>query len=69
MAYLSITASAPGVLADFVASALNRQAMLWGTSPSATELEAVVMGWLRCLLGLPKAFEGVRTRHGYAVTP
>ena len=47
MAYFSITASAPGVLADFIASALNQQAMLWRTSPSATELEAVVMGWLR----------------------
>ena len=59
MAYFAITASAPGVLADFVASALNQQAMLWRTSPSATELEAVVMGWLRGLIGLPDAFEGV----------
>jgi hypothetical protein len=33
--------------------------MLWRTSPSATELEAVVMGWLRRLIGLPDAFEGV----------
>ncbi|MGE5199911.1 MAG: pyridoxal phosphate-dependent decarboxylase family protein, partial [Rhodospirillaceae bacterium] len=59
MAYFSITASAPGVLADFIASALNQQAMLWRTSPSATELEAVVMGWLRRLIGLPDTFEGV----------
>ena len=59
MAYFSITASAPGVLADFVASALNQQAMLWRTSPSATELEEVVMGWLRQLIGLPNAFEGI----------
>jgi aromatic-L-amino-acid decarboxylase len=59
MAYFSITASAPGVLADFIASALNQQAMLWRTSPSATELEAVVMGWLRLLIGLPDTFEGV----------
>jgi len=59
MAYFSITASGPGVLADFVASALNQQAMLWRTSPSATELEEVVMGWLRQLIGLPDTFEGV----------
>jgi aromatic-L-amino-acid decarboxylase len=59
MAYFAITGSAPGVLADFLASALNQQAMLWRTSPSATELEAVVMGWLRRLIGLPDAFEGV----------
>jgi aromatic-L-amino-acid decarboxylase len=59
MAYFAITGSAPGVLADFIASALNQQAMLWRTSPSATELEAVVMGWLRRLIGLPESFEGV----------
>ena len=58
-AYFAITASAPGVLADFLASALNQQAMLWRTSPAATELEGVSLGWLRTLLGLPDAFEGV----------
>ena len=35
------------------------QAMLWRTSPAATELEEVALGWLRQLLGLPDAFEGV----------
>ena len=35
------------------------QAMLWRTSPAATELEEVALGWLRRLLGLPDAFEGV----------
>jgi aromatic-L-amino-acid/L-tryptophan decarboxylase len=59
MAYFATSASAPGVLADFIASALNQQAMLWRTSPSATELEAVAMGWLRRLIGLPDSFEGV----------
>src|SRR5206468_6534008 len=37
----------------------NQQAMLWRTSPAATELEAVTLGWLRRLIGLPDAFEGV----------
>ena len=59
MAYFGISASAPGVLADFIASALNQQAMLWRTSPAATELEEVALGWLRQLIGLPEAFEGV----------
>jgi aromatic-L-amino-acid decarboxylase len=58
-AYFAITASAPGVLADFLSAALNQQAMLWRTSPAATELEAVTLGWLRRLIGLPDAFEGV----------
>jgi len=47
------------VLAEFLAAALNQQAMLWRTSPAATEMEAVSLGWLRQLLGLPDTFEGV----------
>ncbi len=58
-AYFAITASAPGILAEFLAAALNQQAMLWRTSPAATELEEVSLSWLRQLLGLPQAFEGV----------
>lgn len=58
-AYFAITGSAPGVLADFLSAALNQQAMLWRTSPAATELEAVTLGWLRRLIGLPESFEGV----------
>lgn len=59
MAYFAISASAPGVLAEFLSAALNQQAMLWRTSPAATELEAVTLGWLRRLIGLPDSFEGV----------
>jgi aromatic-L-amino-acid decarboxylase len=58
-AYFAITGSAPGVLGEFLSAALNVQAMLWRTSPAATELEEVVLGWLRQLIGLPKTFEGV----------
>ena len=58
-AYFAITGSAPGILADLLSSALNVQAMLWRTSPAATELEQVALGWLRDLLGLSSAFEGV----------
>ena len=58
-AYFAISASAAGVLAEFLSAALNVQAMLWRTSPAATELEEVTLGWLRQLLGLPAAFEGV----------
>src|SRR4051812_33947539 len=58
-AYFAITSSAPGVLAEFLSAALNQQAMLWRTSPAATELEEVALGWLRQLIGLPAAFEGV----------
>jgi aromatic-L-amino-acid/L-tryptophan decarboxylase len=58
-AYFAITGSAPGVLAEFLSAALNVQAMLWRTSPAATELEEVTLAWLRTLLGLPSTFDGV----------
>jgi aromatic-L-amino-acid decarboxylase len=58
-AYFAISSSAPGVLAEFLSAALNQQAMLWRTSPAATELEEVTLAWLRRLVGLPDAFEGV----------
>ena len=35
--------------------------MLWRTSPIGTELESVVVGWLREALGLPDAFDGLLT--------
>ena len=59
LAYFATTGSAPGVLAEFLTAALNQQAMLWRTSPAATELEAVSLAWLRRLIGLPDSFEGV----------
>ncbi|CAN5857656.1 pyridoxal-dependent decarboxylase [soil metagenome] len=58
-AYFAITGSAPGVLAEFLSAALNQQAMLWRTSPSATELEEVVLRWLQRLMRIPDDFEGV----------
>jgi aromatic-L-amino-acid decarboxylase len=58
-AYFPATTSASGVLAEFLSAAINQNAMLWKTSPAATELEAVSLGWLRRLLGLPDAFDGV----------
>jgi aromatic-L-amino-acid decarboxylase len=58
-AYFAITGSAPGVLGEFLSAALNVQAMLWRTSPAATELEEVALGWLRQLIHLPESFEGV----------
>lgn len=64
MAYFPSTGSGPGVLAEFLTAALNQQAMLWRTSPAATELEEVVLGWVRALLKLPATFEGVITDGG-----
>ncbi len=57
--YFAITGSAPGVLGEFLAAALNAQGMLWRTSPAVTELEEVALAWLRQMIGLPDSFEGV----------
>jgi aromatic-L-amino-acid decarboxylase len=59
MGYFGATTTAPGVLAEMIAAALNVNAMTWRTSPVATELETVVLDWLRQWLGLPDDFSGV----------
>lgn len=57
-AYFSITGSAPGVLGEMLASALNINAMVWRSSPAGTELEEHSLDLLRDFLGLPKGFAG-----------
>ena len=58
-AYFNSNASAPSVLAEFLASAIAPQCMLWQTSPAATEMETRMMDWLRQALDLPQPFAGV----------
>ena len=60
-AYFASTASGPGILAEMLTAAINQNPMLWRTSPSGTELEQVVVGWLRQALGLPDVFDGLLT--------
>lgn len=57
--YFSITGSGPGILGEMLTAALNVNAMVWRSSPAATELEEVVADWLRQWLGLPADFDGV----------
>ena len=59
LGYFATTTTAPGILGEMLAAALNVSAMTWQTSPAATELEAVVLDWLRQMLGLPAEFQGV----------
>jgi len=59
MAYFCSTSADPGVLAEFVAAAFNVNAMLWRTSPAATELEERMVDWTRRFVGLPAGFGGV----------
>ena len=41
-----------------LAAALNVNAMVWKTSPAATELEELALAWVRELVGLPDVFRG-----------
>src|SRR5437763_17221004 len=59
LAYFSNTGSGPGIIGEVLAAALNVNAMLWRTSPAATELEQVTLDWLRQMLGLPHPLFGV----------
>ena len=56
--YFAVSGSGPGILGELLAAALNVNAMVWKSSPAATELEEVTLGWLRSFVGLPSAFMG-----------
>ncbi len=58
-AYFPANASPPSILAEMLTATLGANCMAWETSPAATELETLVLAWLRGLLGLPDGFEGV----------
>src|SRR5947209_6161750 len=59
LAYFGWTTTAPGILGEIITAPLNLNAMTWRTSPAATELETVVINWLRQWLDLPNQFDGV----------
>ena len=58
-AYFANSSTAPAILAETLAAAFNANGMLWKTAPAATELEVVVLDWLRQMLGLPAGLFGV----------
>ncbi len=60
-AYFATSAAAPGILAEMLTATLDVKAMLWKTSPAATELEQVVTDWLRQMLGLDEGWFGLTT--------
>jgi len=60
-AYFATTASGPGILGEMLTAGLAANAMLWRTSPVATELEEVTVDWLRQAMGLPHPFDGLFT--------
>ena len=61
LAYFATSASGPGILGEMLTATLGQNPMLWRTSPIGTELEQVVVDWLRQAFGLPEAFDGLLT--------
>jgi aromatic-L-amino-acid/L-tryptophan decarboxylase len=57
-AYFPGNNSPPSVLGEMLTATIGAQCMSWVTSPAATELEQVVMDWLRQMVGLPDGFVG-----------
>ncbi len=65
-AYFPANAAPVSMLAEQLANAIAAQTMLWQTSPASTEIEEVMVDWLRQALGLPDGLRG--TIHDSATT-
>ena len=59
LGYFGSTSNGPALIGESLAAALNVSAMTWKTSPAATELETLVLAWIRDLVGLPAELFGV----------
>ena len=59
LGYFGWTTTAAGILGEILTAPLNVNAMTWRTCPAATELETIVIDWLRQWVGLSDEFEGV----------
>ncbi len=58
-AYFPANAAPPSMLAEMLVTTVAAQCMLWQTSPAATEVEGVMVDWLRQAMGLPDGMTGV----------
>ncbi len=58
-AYFATSTSAPGIFGELLSAAFDNKAMLWRTSPASTELEEVVLDWLRQMMGLDPGMNGI----------
>jgi len=58
-AYFATSTSAPGIFGELLSAAFDNKAMLWRTSPASTELEEVVLDWLRQMMGLDAGMLGI----------
>jgi aromatic-L-amino-acid/L-tryptophan decarboxylase len=59
LGYFGWTTTAPGILGEIITAPLNVNAMTWRTCPAATELETLVIDWIRQWMHLPQEFGGI----------
>src|SRR5438046_3572083 len=59
LGYFGWTTTAPAILGEIVTAPLNVNAMTGRTCPAATELETLVVDWIRQWMHLPQEFGGV----------
>jgi glutamate/tyrosine decarboxylase-like PLP-dependent enzyme len=62
--YITAPPSPIGVLADFLASALNPNVGSWVLAPAATEIEAQTVRWIAELIGFPAGGDGLLVTGG-----
>lgn len=58
-AYFPANTAPASIIAEHLANSMGCNAMLWQTSPAATELEECMVAWLGDALGLPSSFSGL----------
>jgi aromatic-L-amino-acid decarboxylase len=61
MAYFPSVASGPGILGEWLSAGLNSNVMFWKNAPASTEVEQLVVDWLRDMVGLPAVLDGMLT--------
>jgi aromatic-L-amino-acid decarboxylase len=65
-AYFPANTSYPSILGELLSAGLGVQGMSWVTSPACTEVETLMLDWMRELLDLPERFDS-RSDHGGGV--
>jgi aromatic-L-amino-acid decarboxylase len=59
LAYFATSGTAPAIIGEMLAAALNTNGLHWKTSPAVAELEQVALDWLRQWVGLPEGWFGM----------
>ena len=63
-AFFPGNSSYPSILADLLTAGLGVQGMSWMSSPACTEVETLMLDWMREMLGLPERFHSTSANGG-----